>query len=269
MIKEITSFEQYEQFIDKFASDPQFSDPHFLFDPRNLYESLKHKDTYAYIVCEQSEITGLFVWLILDEANYIELMIGLSGSKASITEILEYIEKKHPGYQVDFVINPAHHIFREILSDRQANFAEEQVKMELMSVEPAESELEVVQLSADYETDYRKIHQDNVYWTADRILEAKDKFRVYLAKYENLVIGYLDITYGKEVDEPYYLWVDPDFKGKGYERALLLAAIRWNQSEKMMLLEDKSNIEMIKIFESVGFKMIEGQNSIYASYNIE
>lgn len=121
-------------------------------------------------------------------------------------------------------------------------------------------------LTQKYEKEYIRVHNDDAYWTSEKILKAKDKFRVFVVTNGEKIIGYLDITYNSVQDEPYALWVKKEYAFRGYEKDLLLSAIKLNKSKSMMVLIEKDNLDLIKIYESVGFKHIKGQNSIYATY---
>ena len=50
MIVTIDSFEKYRAFIQDISRDPFFCDPHFTYDPDNLYGSLHRKDESAFAV---------------------------------------------------------------------------------------------------------------------------------------------------------------------------------------------------------------------------
>lgn len=91
MIKEIYSFELYEDFIRDFSGKSDFSDPHFEFDNGNLYESLNNGNKKAYIISDGEKINGLFVWLVLSNEKYIEMLIGLSKEESAIREMLTFI----------------------------------------------------------------------------------------------------------------------------------------------------------------------------------
>ena len=126
MIKKIQSFDLYEDFIKGFSGDSVFADPHFEFDNSNLYDSLKKDNRKAYIVKEEEKVNGLFVWMILPDEKYIEMLIGLSKEESSIREMLAFIENEYKGYQLDFVINPQHNLFFNFLQSKNAKFEEEQ-----------------------------------------------------------------------------------------------------------------------------------------------
>lgn len=81
MVEEILSFEKYKAFINAISEDTSLKDPHFEYDENNLYGSLKKTGEKAYITKTDKEITGLYIWLILPEDKYIEMIIGLSIKK--------------------------------------------------------------------------------------------------------------------------------------------------------------------------------------------
>lgn len=266
MIKEIDSFGQYENFIRSISKDLSFADPHFLYDENNLYGSLKKKNMKAFVVNDDFGVHGLFVWLILEEERYIELIIGLSNHKPSLEDMLTLMEEKYPGYQRDFVINPRHVVFREILENRNAYFGKSQIQMVFKNEANFSASHRVMPLTPEYENAYRAVHDDSVYWTAERILRARDRFRVFIATNRQKIVGYLDITRNHRVNEPYSLWVDKRYKSMEYEKDLLLTAIEFNKPAGMMALIDADNDEEIKLYQSAGFVSVEGHESLYATY---
>ena len=92
VIQKIRSFEKYEDFIGELAGDPSFSDPHFTFDKDNLYGSPERQDEYAFVVLENGKPEGLFVWLVLPEDQYIEMIIGLTKNEEAFSEMLSFME---------------------------------------------------------------------------------------------------------------------------------------------------------------------------------
>ena len=265
MIKEIYSFDIYEEYIKDFSGNSFFADPHFEFDNANLYNSLGN-NRKAYIVSEGEKVNGLFVWLILPNEKYIEMLIGLSKEEAPIQEMLSFIENEYKGYQLDFVINPRHNLFCNLLKSKNAKFDEEQQWMDWQNEINNQYYHEIILLTQEYESQYIDKHSKDTYWTAEKVIEAKDKFRVFLAIYEEKVVGYIDVTYCYNKNEPYDIWVDKAFQNKGYEQALLQAAIKLNKPNKMMVLVDVNNFGEIEMFKSVGFVPMIGTNSVYSTY---
>lgn len=266
MIKEIYSFELYEDFIRNFSGTSDFSDPHFEFDNDNLYNALDKDNKKAYIITEGEKVNGLFVWLILPNENYIELLIGLSKEEAAIREMLTFVENKYKSYQLDFVINPRHNLLYNVLQSKKAKFEEEQQWMAWEIESENQYPYDIVLLTPEYEAQYIDRHNKNTFWTAEKVIQANDRFRVFLAINEGKVVGYIDVTYCYEKNEPYDVWVDDEFKGKGYEQALLQTAIQMNKPNKMMVLVDVNNCDEIEMLKSIGFVPVIGTNSVYVTY---
>ena len=266
MIKEIYSFDLYEEFIKGFSGNSVFADPHFEFDNGNLHNSLRKDNKKAYIVAEGEKVNGLFVWLILPNEKYVEMLIGLSKEESSIREMLAFIENEYKGYQLDFVINPQHNLFCNLLQSKNAKFEEEQQWMAWEKEIDNQYQHKIVLLTQEYEAQYIEKHSKDTYWTAEKVIEAKDRFRVFLAIHEEKVVGYIDVTYCYEKNEPYAIWVDNEFQNKGYEQELLQAAIKLNKPNKMMVLVDINNYDEIEMFKSIGFVPVIGTNSVYATY---
>ena len=266
MIQEIYSFDLYEEFIQGFSGNSNFADPHYEFDNDNLYHSLKKENRKAYSVTEEKKINGLFVWMILPNEKYIEMLIGLSKEESSIREMLAFIESEYKGYQLDFVINPQHNIFCNLLQCKNAMFEAEQQWMAWEKEINNQYPHEIVLLTQEYEAQYIDKHNTDTYWTAEKVIAAKDRFRVFLAVDEGKVVGYIDVTYCYEKNEPYTIWVDEEFQNKGYEQALLQTAIKMNKPNKMMVLVDINNYDEIEMLKSIGFVPVMGTNSVYATY---
>ena len=266
MIKEIYSFDLYEDFINDFSGNSVFADPHFEFDNGNLYNSSGKENQKAYIVTERGKVTGLFVWLILPNQKYIEMLIGLSKEESSIREMLAFIENEYKNYQIDFVINPQHELFCNLLQSKEAKFEEEQQWMAWKIETENQYLYDIVLLTPEYETQYIAKHNKDTYWTAEKVIKANDIFRVFLAIHKGKVVGYIDVTYCYEKNETYDVWVDDEFKSQGYEQALLQTAIRMNKPKEMMYLVDVHNYEEIEMLKSLGFVPVAGTNSVYATY---
>lgn len=266
MVQEIHSFDAYIDFINEISENPQYADPHFLCDRENLFGALQKKDQKAYIVSRHGKTKGLFVWLFCTDEKYIEMMIGLTASKEVFSEMLNFIFEQYRGCKIDFVVNPDNHVICEHLREIGAAFAKEQQRMVYKQEVPFDSTLQVELLSEKWEKPYCALHHLDTYWTAEKILAAKDRFRTFIAIADQQIIGYIDVTYCFEENEPYDLYVKEEYRHKGYEIALLKEALKYNKPNRMMALVDVDSEDEITIFSAAGFEAIEGQNSIYASY---
>ena len=124
--------------------------------------------------------------------------------------------------------------------------------------------------SIKYKEQYMAIHDDSDrYWTAEKTIEAKDCFNIFLAIINDKVIGYIDVSNCFEENEPYDLYVDPEYRRKGFGRKLLAKALKENEPKGTMLLVDIDNIPAISLYESVGFIKKENFNMQVAHWLIK
>lgn len=269
MIQEIHSFEAYEEFIGELAEDPAYSDPHFTYDRENLYRSIKDEDEYAFVVSENGVTEGLFVWLVLPEDRYIELLIGFTKKEEAFREMLSYMERRYGGYKMDFVFNPLNSAILKPLKEKEATFDPEQQKMILTGSSPNVSTGQIELLSEKWTKQYCDLHKTETYWTAERILSAQDRFRVLLAVKDGQIQGYMDVQCCYDINEIYDLFIKPEAAQQGYELALLAKAIELNRPNQMMVVIDVDAEEEIELYAAAGFERMEGQNSMTASYQVK
>ena len=268
MLEEITSLDSYEAFINEVCSDENYVDPHYLYDNNNLYGAFERKGQHVYAYFEDSKIRGIFVLLILPTEKYVETLIALSKSEHAYRELFEYLEKNYKGYRCDFVINPKNILLKNILTSKNAIFENEQQRMIARQESKKECFLDIQLYSDKWKQSYIDMHVKETYWTAEKVLSALDRFRVYLAIDKERLVGYLDVTYAYKQNEPYSLVVLPQYQNQGYEEALLSKAIALNGSNTMMTLVDVNAKEEIRIYQEAGFETIKGQNSIFATITI-
>ena len=264
MIQKIFSFDEYEGFVNELAKHPQYSDPHFTYDKNNLYFSLKSKDKHAYVVLENGITKGLFVFIVLPDDRYVEMLIGFTKEEEAFIEMLEYMERNYCGYQMDFVFNPQNMAIYKPLKLKGAIFEPEQMKMIQGGFVSNVSTSNIETLSDKWMKQYYDLHNTDTYWTAKRIVSALDKFRVFLAVKDEQVFGYLDVQSCYDINEIYALYVKPEVVSQGYELALLANAIELNRPNQMMVVVDVDNREEVDLYTAAGFVKLEGHNSMTA-----
>lgn len=264
MIQKIYSFDEYEGFISELANHSLYSDPHFTYDKNNLYRSLKSKDKHAFVVLENGIVKGLFVFIILPDDRYVEMLIGFTKVEEVFTEMLEYIENNYCGYQMDFVFNPLNIAIFKPLKLKGAIFEPEQMKMIQGGYVPNVSTNNIEQLSDKWVKQYCDLHNNDTYWTGERIISALDKFRVLLVVKDGQVLGYLDVQSCFDINEIYALYIKPEASSQGNELSLLTKAIELNKPNQMMVVVDANNKEEVDLYTAVGFTKLEGQNSVTA-----
>ncbi len=254
--------DEYLGFCESFKKDSEYSDPHFTYSPDTLYTALNRSNRSVYAVFDDDRIIGLFVLLIIPEDSYAEMLIGFSREEKAYCELIGMMKEKYAGFAMDFVFNPANRAIREVLRKNNALFYPEQVRMVAKAPSPYQPRHKVELLSEKYEEQYRRMHTKDTYWTAERVLFAKDRFRVYVALSGDEVVGHLDVTYYFPENEPYDFKVKESYENEMVEADLLSYALRQNLPNRMMYLVDADNGAEIAVLEAVGFERVEGQNSV-------
>ena len=268
MLEEITSLDEYETFIKDICSDACYVDPHYLYDSNNLYSAFERRGHHVYANIDGGNTDGIFVLLILPTEKYIEMIIGLSKSKHAYNELFQYLENNYKGYRCDFVINPKNVLLKNILISKDTKFESEQQLMIARFPSHKQYPLDIQLYTEQWKQAYIDMHVKEIYWTAEKVLSALDRFRVILAIHQEQLVGYLDVTYAYKQNEPYSLIVLPEYQNLGYEQALLSKAIQMNGMNTMMTLVDVNAKEEIRIYEEAGFEVIKGQNSVFATITI-
>lgn len=88
-------------------------------------------------------------------------------------------------------------------------------------------------------------------------------FYVYLAIVNDVIIGKVNIQYGEEVSGIYGLGVKPDYRSKGYGRAILVRAIELinnKHNSKVMLQVEVENESALNLYKSCGFHVTYAMN---------
>jgi len=265
IIQEIQSFREYEGLIGELSNHPLYSDPHFKHDPNMLYQAIKKNDERVFAVLDHGAIEGLFVWLILPEDRYLEMIIGFTKNEEAFSEMLTFLETNYPGYQIDFVLNPRNPAIVRPLKAKGTVFEPEQQKMLQKGTAPNHSTEHIELYSEKWKAQYCALHHTDTYWTAERILSTENKFHVLLAIENGQVQGYLDVTCCHEENEIYDLFVRPEAANRGYELELIVKAVALNGPHPMMVLVDVDAKKEIETYSEAGFEVLEGYNSVLAS----
>lgn len=253
MLKQLTSVKEYWDFINEINCDPSFSDPMLSSEEQircNLLDAPDKPTNRIWGVFEGAQLVGLFVFLALEEEAYLEMLVGLSRNFNAYKEMLSCLKETYKGWQADFVYNPGNHLLHSLLVDEKALFEAEQQKMvlkrelpgrdglqielrsklpcqedhqmELKRKLPGQDGLQIELYSPKYREQYTAIHSRDGYWTADKVIDASDRFRILLALEQDQVVGYMDVTHKYEENEPYDLFVAEAYRRKGYGRAIEL-----------------------------------------------
>lgn len=268
----LDSYDTCREFAEGFQDDPEFSDPMLVNEEHircNLKKAFDKPERYTVLgVFRNDMMVGLFNFLVLSDEQYIEMIVGLSRDREAYEEILLYLEKNYPSYDVDFVFNPRNYLLTELLKKRGADFEPEQLKMVWNARLPEVDTVGIELFSEQYAQQYFKIHNQDMYWTGEKVAAAPERFRTLLAIHEGKVAGYIDVTHCFEENEPYDLFVLKEYRRMGYGRKLLASALELNRPKGMMLLVDIDNEAAIQLYESMGFEKNEKQNNVTVHWKV-
>ncbi|MBO4831406.1 MAG: GNAT family N-acetyltransferase [Oscillospiraceae bacterium] len=271
MIERITELAPYKSYIDSFKNDDMYSDPMLATEEEmecNLFAAVTRPGRLVLGVFDGGEITGLFTLLVIPEEKYMEMLTGLSRVSSAYDELLRYLEENYPDYNADFVFNPKNDLLKDKLDVRGALFETEQQRMVFTHRLPQADTRGVELLSPRYMDQYLTIHGTDMYWTGEKVAEATERFRTLLAVDDGNVVGYMDVTHCYKENEPYDLFVRPEYRRKGWGRKLLARALAMNEPKDMMLLVEIDNEPAIRLYEGMGFIKKERQNSLTVHWKI-
>ena len=259
------------EFIKDVNSDPRFVNPGIT--TKEAYESklvraVDDPDKLVLGILRDGVQQGLFVFSILKDDRYAEMLVGLSREAEAYETVTAYLQEHFAGFQADFVFNPANDLLKSELTRKGAAFDPEQQFMELtgnpLSVDTDGVEL----LSKAWQEQYFALHNKDMYWTGERIVEDPDWFRTFIAVENQQVVGYLDVTWPKDPNYIFDLLVAEENRGRGWGRKLLAKMIEMNRPRGMTLQVYVDNTPALRLYESMGFTKIEGRNDITANWII-
>lgn len=241
----------------------------FAAGPERLLRAIDEPERHCVLgVRRGGEMTGLFVFLVLPDERYLEMLTGLSRERDAYMEAFDYLAQHYPGFGADFVFSPDDALLMAELAGRGAEFDPEQQLMTSDTPPAGVDTTGVEPLSARYAAQYCALHSRDVYWNGERVLEAQDRFRTLLAVENGCVVGYLDATTGFEENEVFDLLVAEPHRRRGWGRRLLAEAMAKNSPHRMILHVDVDNTPAIRLYESLGFVKAPGQNSRTAHWAI-
>ena len=261
MIKKLKYIDEYIDFINKINSADNYSDPMLSNEVQiknNLLESVNKKDNITFEIFDHNNnIIGFFVFLVIEEEKYAEMIVGLSDNELAYYELFDYLFDNYKGYNIDFVYNPNNNYLNKLLNEYNANFEVEQQKMQLIKFNNIKRKNEVILYSDKYKEEYVNIHLKDTYWTGDKVLTALDRFRVILAIKDNKVVGYVDITHKYDENEPYDVYVLEEYRNMGIATDMLSYAIELDKNKRIMLLVDIDNEKQLGYMKKLDLEKLK------------
>ena len=87
-------------------------------------------------ILEDGVQQGLFVFSVLKDDRYMEMLAGFSRSGEAYEAVAEYLQECFPGFEADFVFNPANDLLTDLLKRKGAELDPEQQFMKLTGNPP-------------------------------------------------------------------------------------------------------------------------------------
>ncbi len=267
----IKNLESWTDFIKEVNRDPRFANPTTATPEAyesKIIQAVDDPEKLVLGILEDGVQQGLFVFSVLKNDRYMEMLAGFSRSGEAYEAMAEYLQECFPGFEADFVFNPANDLLADLLKRKGAELDPEQQFMKLTGNPPAVDTEGIELLSESRKKQYLALHNKDMYWTGERIAEETDYYRVLIAMEDQRVVGYIDVTWPKS---PNYVWdilVAEESRGKGWGRKLLAKAIEMNGSSGMELDVFTNNIPALRLYESMGFTRVEGRNTVSAFWTI-
>ena len=200
-------------------------------------------------------LQGVFNLYIIPEERYIETDWGFVNSPSVYDDLITYLHDTYHGYHLDAVVTKSNQTMFEAYRKNGLVYQEEQILMDLKEYTPKPVKANIIRYNPEYEASYRAIHDDEgLYWTAERMLKALDEYDVSIAVENGEAVGYIEMTTLDDENEPIQILVKPEYRGKGYGRALLQTAIENNFPRKMVLEVDADNTTALNLYLSLGFR---------------
>lgn len=225
---------------------------------KELNRILSRKDPSLLVLRDETEeIRGVFRVLAEPEEKYLEMIWGFATDSLVYEEMFTYFRREYAGCHLDVVVTKTNQQMMEAYQKQGIIYDEEQIMMLLQDYTPKSVEAAIIPYDPIYEESYREIHQDEgVYWTAQRMLNALDRYHVLLVLEKGEAVGYAEITKGYDENEPIQIYVKPECRGKGYGRGLLQRAIEDNMPSNMMLEVYVNNTPALELYRSLGFREV-------------
>ena len=265
MIKSIKNKEEIIAFINDIADDECYSTP--LYDKDKAADIIEKDDCFCIGSYKNGKIRGAFCFLVIKEEKYLESMFLYSRNESSYREMLTYLQDNYPSYEAWFVLNPGNKILRNLLTEKGAYFYTEQSYMEFTGDEPADPE-GVIPYDEKYREAYIALHSDDAYWSGEKMLEAQDRFKIFLYIKDDDLAGYIDVSTGSGVNEVFDVLVSSEYRRQGIGGLLVDKAVREHGGDKLILTVDIDNEPALGLYRKKGFKEIPRNSVLTAKYRV-
>ena len=234
-----------EQFIDGIDSKQKYQ----------FFKQAKKKDREVFVVKKNDIVIGLYVFLFIEDEKYLELLFYLSSETRAFDYLLLYLSDNYKEYKIDFVFDKDEKMV-ESLKKYNCIFEKDQYVMKLKDYKPVNIIYNIVNYCEKYRDQYTQLHSKDVYWTADKVINSPEQFKIFLCLVDNQVVGYVDMSYCFTVNQPFDVFVKKEYRNRGICKEMLTVAINSNENRQVELTVDYDSEFAIKAYRSLGFDKV-------------
>ncbi|OZV13204.1 hypothetical protein CIW83_04835 [Tissierella sp. P1] len=230
---------------------------------RQFKNMINHPNNELLILTDHINILGVLALLVEPEEMYLEAIGGVfaeNNYKAVAKEFYAYVKDNFKGYRFDAAYPRENEQAIDFMKTIGAKLLDFDYEFRLSKNE-YESMTEVgniILLNEKYYESFVEIHNKfhpDVYWTGERLLEALDKFDIFIILEDDKVVG--SIVTSKFSKEIYLMEVAEDKQNLGYGTALINKSVKHafnNGADELMVMVDKNNLAALHLYEKLGFK---------------
>lgn len=236
----------------------------------HLYQIINHHDDFGLIITNNINIQGFMTFCYDPKDKYIQALCGFFDNQESFFYAFDYLKDNYSSHQLDFVYPKENTLMINLLKSMKAKFAEPQIEfiVNKQNLIKQNNKHRIVEISEEYYSKYQAIHNDiDRYWTSDKVIRASHIMKIFIALDNNEVVGYVDITYGRELNEIYDLYVLEEYRQQGYGRALVQTALKavLNDRNEVQIDCDESNEIAKSLYLSLGGNE-KGNSILFTTY---
>ena len=232
--------------------------------PKTFYEIsaginkiLSHKNDFILAINTNANITGVCIFFNEPDKKYLECLGAFFNDESDFQLLFIFLRKEYKDFLIDFAFPLENVRALKYLKNVNAKFDKSQICMEVIydTFVRENYMYDVFELSKEFYDSYSKIHSDeDVYWTADRVISASELFKPFIISIEKNIVGYIDVTYNRALNEIYNVYAQN--KNLEYIGALINIAVTsiLSKGNKIIVLVDSEDSEIINLYKDFGFK---------------
>jgi len=233
---------------------------------RQFERMINHPNDELLVSTDGNDICGVLALLVEPEDMYIEATGGVfakNNYEKVSNDFFKYIKSKYKGYQFDAAYPEDNKEAIDFMSSIGAELKGFDYELRLKKSEYKNHPIidNILPLDKQHYGEFIKIHDKynpDVYWSGEKLLDALDRFDIFIALDNGQVIGSVVTSkFAKNFEEIYFLEVAENKQNHGYGSSLLNKAIQhafYNGTDELMVMVEKNNTAALHLYEKLKFK---------------